>query len=80
MIIQRGSRDKLEKFFDLNRPLKIILKTDGAATYDFCCFGVDADNKLSDDPDDKRQQYFPDDCCAEIGKHFHIREASFIRY
>ncbi|MBR6886916.1 MAG: VWA domain-containing protein [Selenomonadaceae bacterium] len=49
MIVQRGSRDKLEKFFDLNRPLKIILKTDGAATYDFCCFGVDADNKLSDD-------------------------------
>ncbi|MBQ3451157.1 MAG: TerD family protein, partial [Selenomonadaceae bacterium] len=49
MIVQRGSRDKLEKFFDLNRPLKIILKTDGAATYDFCCFCVDANNKLSDD-------------------------------
>lgn len=49
MIAQRGTRDKLEKYFDLNRPLKIILKIDGVATYDFCCFGVDADDKLSDD-------------------------------
>lgn len=49
MIAQRGTRDKLEKYFNLNRPLKIILKIDGAATYDFCCFGVDADDKLSDD-------------------------------
>ena len=49
MIAGRGTRDKLEKYFDLNRPLKIILKTTGAATYDFCCFGVDADDKLSDD-------------------------------
>lgn len=49
MIAERGTRDKLEKYFDLNRPLKVVLQTDGAATYDFCCFGVDADDKLSDD-------------------------------
>ena len=49
MIAGRGTRDKLEKYFDLNRPLKIILQTAGAAIYDFCCFGVDADDKLSDD-------------------------------
>ena len=49
MIAQRGTRDKLDKYFNVNRPLKVILKTNGAATYDFCCFGVDANNKLSDD-------------------------------
>lgn len=49
MIAERGTRDKLERYFDLNRPLKITLQTGGGATYDFCCFGVDADDKLSDD-------------------------------
>ena len=49
MIAQRGTRDKLEKYFELNRPLKVTLQIKGAATYDFCCFGVDGDNKLSDD-------------------------------
>ena len=49
MKAERGTRDKLEKYFDLNRPLKVTLQIQGAATYDFCCFGVDADNKLSDD-------------------------------
>lgn len=49
MIAKRGTRDKLDKYFDVNRPLKVSLQTDGAASFDFCCFGVDADNKLSDD-------------------------------
>ncbi|MBR4642031.1 MAG: VWA domain-containing protein [Selenomonadaceae bacterium] len=49
MIVERGARDKLEKYFDLNQSLKITLRIEGKATYDFCCFGVDADNKLSDD-------------------------------
>ena len=49
MIAERGTRDKLDKYFDLNRPLKVILQIKGAATYDFCCFGVDNDEKLSDD-------------------------------
>ena len=49
MIVQRGARDKLEKFFDLNRPLKVLLQIQGAAVYDFTCFGVDANEKLSDD-------------------------------
>ena len=49
MIAKRGTRDKLNKYFDISRPLKVILQTNGAATYDFCCFGVDANNKLSDD-------------------------------
>ena len=49
MIAERGTRDKLEKYFDTSRPLKVTLQLQGAATYDFCCFGVDADDKLSDD-------------------------------
>ena len=49
MIAERGTRDKLEKYFDLNSPLKIKLQITGAAVYDFCCFGVDKDDKLSDD-------------------------------
>lgn len=49
MIVERGTRDKLEKYFDLNQPLKIILQIEGTSTYDFCCFGVDKDDKLSDD-------------------------------
>lgn len=49
MIAKRGTRDKLEKYFELNSPLKITLQTEGNATYDFCCFGVDKDDKLSDD-------------------------------
>ena len=49
MIAERGTRDKLEKYFDLNSSLKITLQTEGKATYDFCCFGVDKNDKLSDD-------------------------------
>ena len=44
MNVKRGTRGSLEK---LN--LKITLKIFGAATYDFCCFGVDGNDKLSDD-------------------------------
>ena len=49
MIAERGTRDKLGKYFDLNRPLKVTLQVQGAAVYDYCCFGVDANEKLSDD-------------------------------
>ena len=49
MIIKRGTRGKLAKYFDVSRPLTVTLKIDGRATYDFCCFGVDGDSQLSDD-------------------------------
>ena len=49
MKVQRGTRDKLEKYFNLNQPLKIKIQIGGAAVYDYTCFGVDADEKLSDD-------------------------------
>ena len=49
MIVDRGTRGKLAKYFDVSRPLTVTLKIDGRATNDFCCFGVDGDDKLSDD-------------------------------
>ncbi len=49
MQIQRGTRDKLEKYFDVNRPITLTLQIKGAAVYDFSCFGIDKDEKLSDD-------------------------------
>ena len=44
MKLQRGSRGKLK-----NSLLKIKLQITGAATYDYTCFGVDKNEKLSDD-------------------------------
>ena len=44
MKLQRGSRGKLN-----NQPLKIKLQITGAAVYDYTCFGVDKNEKLSDD-------------------------------
>ncbi len=49
MKAQRGTRDKIEKYFNINQPLKIKLQISGAAVYDYTCFGVDANEKLSDD-------------------------------
>ncbi len=49
MNIQRGFRDKIEKYADPDREITVEMKVDGGDIYDFCCFGVDADGKLSDD-------------------------------
>ncbi|MBQ7703898.1 MAG: hypothetical protein IJT73_00495 [Selenomonadaceae bacterium] len=49
MKVQRGTRDKLEKYFNVNQPLKVKLQINGAAVYDFTCFGIDGNEKLSDD-------------------------------
>ena len=49
MEIQRGFRDKLENHLNLNQPFDVEMITLGGAVYDCCCFGVDANNKLSDD-------------------------------
>ncbi|MDR3354261.1 MAG: TerD family protein [Synergistaceae bacterium] len=47
--VQRGFRDKLENYADLSREFPVRVKVDGRAEYDFCCFGVDDSDKLSDD-------------------------------
>ena len=45
----RGWKDKLEKYVDLNENFFVDMKIKGNAEYDFCCFGVDSEGKLSDD-------------------------------
>ncbi len=49
MELRRGMRDRLEKYIDANRPIEVEMQISGASIYDFCCFGVDANDKLSDD-------------------------------
>lgn len=49
MIIQKGFRGKLQDYTDVNSKIEVCMKIDGNAVYDFCCFGVDCNNKLSDD-------------------------------
>lgn len=49
MNIQRGFRDKIEKYADPNREISVEMSVNGSAVYDYCCFGVDAAGKLSDD-------------------------------
>ena len=49
MNIQRGFRDKMEKYADPNQELCVEMQVGGNAVYDYCCFGVDAVGKLSDD-------------------------------
>ena len=45
----RGWKDKLEKYVSLNEEICVDMQICGNAEYDFCCFGVDQSEKLSDD-------------------------------
>jgi stress response protein SCP2 len=47
--IQRGFRGKIDEYFDSSKELSINLKVDGSDVYDSCCFGLDLNDKLSDD-------------------------------
>ncbi len=49
MNIQRGFRDKLDKYVKLNNNILVQMNISGGAVYDYCCFGVDINDKLSDD-------------------------------
>lgn len=49
MNIQRGMRDKLENHLNPGQPFDVLMEVSGSAEYDYCCFGVDASGKLSDD-------------------------------
>ena len=49
MDLKRGMRDKLDKYVNLNGIIDIEMSISGSDTYDFCCFGVDVNDKLSDD-------------------------------
>ena len=49
MVFTRGMRDKLSKYVDINSEFSVILGINGNAVYDYSCFGVDANEKLSDE-------------------------------
>lgn len=49
MNVQRGMRDKLEKFLNPNQNIDVYMNVAGGAVYDYCCFGVDVSGKLIDD-------------------------------
>ena len=45
----KGWKDKLENHVNLNENIFVDMKVKGNVEYDFCCFGVDGNGKLSDD-------------------------------
>ncbi|MDR1873605.1 MAG: VWA domain-containing protein [Synergistaceae bacterium] len=47
--MQRGFRDRLEKYIDVSSDLAVEMHVDGTSEYDCCCFGVDVNDKLSDE-------------------------------
>lgn len=49
MNIQRGMRDKLEKYLNPSQSIDVFMDVAGGSVYDYCCFGVDAAGNLSDD-------------------------------
>lgn len=49
MDLQRGFRDQLGKYVDVSQAIDVNMRVSGQSVYDFCCFGVDVDGKLSDD-------------------------------
>ena len=49
MNIQRGLRDKLEKYLNINNEFQVVMDVSGNSVYDYCCFGVDQNDRLSDD-------------------------------
>lgn len=49
MELLRGMREKLDKYVDIDFEICINMRTTGSAVYDFCCFGIDKEGKLSDD-------------------------------
>ncbi len=49
MIFTRGMRDKIAKYADPTGEIVVDMSINGKSVYDFCCFGVDKSEKLSDD-------------------------------
>ena len=49
MVVQRGQRDKLDKYLDVNQEIEVVMNVTGTAVYDFTCFGLDGQGKLSND-------------------------------
>lgn len=68
MELKRGMRDKLDKYVNINEMIEAEMCISGSGVYDFCCFGVDSSDKLSDD----RYMIFYNQTtspCGEIAYH-----------
>lgn len=49
MEISRGTRDKIDKFISIDQDFEVCMIVNGKDKYDYSCFGVDNNDKLSDD-------------------------------
>ena len=49
MEITRGTRGSLENYVDKSAEFKVLLSVSGSSVYDYTCFGLDSNEKLSDD-------------------------------
>jgi stress response protein SCP2 len=47
--MERGFRGKLTDYIDPSKEISVDITVSGPAVYDYCCFGVDGNNKLSDE-------------------------------
>ena len=49
MEMERGFRGRLADYLNTSCPIQVKITTSGGAVYDTFCFGLDADDKISDD-------------------------------
>ncbi|MBQ2604870.1 MAG: VWA domain-containing protein [Clostridia bacterium] len=49
MVFKRGMRDIISKYADTAKEIVVEMSIEGNSVYDFCCFGVDTSEKLSDE-------------------------------
>lgn len=49
MQFTKGMRDRLSNYIDIDSLIEVEMRISGSAIYDFCCFGIDKNGKLSDD-------------------------------
>ena len=49
MVFSRGMRDKVSKYVNPMNEILARIGIEGNSIYDYCCFGVDKEGKLSDD-------------------------------
>ena len=49
MQFTKGMRDKVEKYFNIQNEIEVLMEISGNAVYDFSCFGVDSKNRLCDE-------------------------------
>lgn len=89
MNLQRGMRDKLDKYMNPNQSLDVYMDVSGGAVYDYCCFGVDANGKLSDDrymvfynqttSPGREIQYFPNGSGARFSVNLGALPATIVK-